>query len=74
MFQGFQFPKTILTWFEAHPGTAGWMQAIAATIAIIAVYYAATIPVRAEARYRTNERKLRADGFGQHPRKARGDP
>jgi hypothetical protein len=63
MLQGFQFPKTILTWFEAHPGTAGWMQAVAATIAIIAVYYAATIPVKAEARYRANERKLRADGM-----------
>jgi hypothetical protein len=22
MFQGFQFPKTILIWFEGHPGTA----------------------------------------------------
>jgi hypothetical protein len=63
MFQGFQFPKTILLWFEAHPGTAGWMQAIVATIAIIAVYYAATIPVRAEARYRNKENKLRADGM-----------
>ena len=43
MFQGFQFPKTILMWVELHPGTAGWMQAI------VAVYIAATIPVRAEA-------------------------
>ena len=25
--QGFQFPKTILIWFEAHPAAAGWMQA-----------------------------------------------
>jgi hypothetical protein len=63
MFQGFQFPKTILTWFETHPGSAGWMQAIVAGIAIIAVYVAATLPVRAEARYRANERKLRADGM-----------
>lgn len=63
MFEGFQFPKTILTWFEAHPGTAGWMQAIAATTAIVAVYYAATIPVRAEARYRSKERKRRAYGM-----------
>jgi hypothetical protein len=38
------------------------MQAIAATIAIVAVYYTATIPMKAEARYRANERKLRADG------------
>jgi hypothetical protein len=63
MLQGFQFPKAILIWFEAHPGTAGWMQAIAATIAILAVYLAATIPVKAEARYRGRERKLRADGM-----------
>jgi hypothetical protein len=63
MFQGFQFPKTILIWFEAHPGTAGWMQAIVASVAIVAVYYAATIPVRAEARYREQEKKLRADGM-----------
>ena len=63
MFQGFQFPKTILLWLEAHPGTAGWMQAIVASAAIVAVYYAATIPVKAEARYRARERKLRADGM-----------
>jgi hypothetical protein len=63
MFQGFQFPKTILLWFEAHPGTGDWMQAIVATIAIIAVYYAATIPVKAEFRYRAHERKLKADGI-----------
>jgi hypothetical protein len=63
MFQGFQFPKTILLWFELHPGSAGWMQAIVATIAIIAVYYAATIPVKAEARYRAQERKMRAYGM-----------
>ena len=25
--QGFQFPKTILIWFEAHPAAAGRMQA-----------------------------------------------
>lgn len=37
------------------------MQAIVATAAIIAVYYATTIPVKAEARYRANERKLRAE-------------
>jgi hypothetical protein len=48
MFQGFSVSKTILTWFEAQAGPAGWMQAIAATIAIAAVYYAATIPMKAE--------------------------
>jgi hypothetical protein len=63
MFQGFQFPKTILIWFEAHPGTAGWMQAIVAGLAIIAVYIAATIPVRAEAARLERERRLRADGL-----------
>jgi hypothetical protein len=63
MFQGFQFPKTILNWLEMHPGTAGWAQAIVAALAIIAVYYAATIPVKAEARGRARERKLRADGM-----------
>jgi hypothetical protein len=63
MFQGFQFPKTILMWFEAHPGTAGWMQAIVAGLAIVAVYIAATIPVRAEAARLERERRLRADGL-----------
>jgi adenine-specific DNA methylase len=63
MFQGFQFPKTILIWFEAHPGSAGWMQAIVAGVAIIAVYLAATIPVRAEARFRAADRRLRAEGM-----------
>ncbi len=62
MLQGFQFPKTILIWFEAHPGSAGWMQAIVAGIAIIAVYLAATVQVRAEARAREAERRLRAWG------------
>ncbi len=59
---GRAIPKTILEWFEARPGTAGWMQAVAATIAIVAVYYAATIPIRAEARYRA-EQKRRAYGM-----------
>jgi hypothetical protein len=63
MFQGFQFPKTILIWFEAHPGSGGWMQAIVAVIAIVAVYFAATIPVRVEARSRERERSLRAQGM-----------
>jgi hypothetical protein len=63
MFQGFQFPKTILIWFEAHPGSAGWMQAIVAGIAIVGVYLAATIPVRAEAKAREAEKRLRAWGL-----------
>jgi hypothetical protein len=63
MFQGLQFPKTILIWFEAHPGSAGWMQAIVAGIAIVAVYLAATIPVRAQAKAREAERRLRAWGL-----------
>ena len=57
MFQGFQFPKTMLVWFEAHPGMAGWMQAIIAGLAIIAVYFAASMPIRAEAK----RRRARAD-------------
>jgi hypothetical protein len=63
MFQGFQFPKTVLIWFEAHPGTAGWMQAVVAGLAIVIVYIAATIPVRAEAARLERERRLRADGL-----------
>jgi hypothetical protein len=63
MFQSFQFPKTLLLWFEAHPGTAGWAQAIVAGLAIVAVYIAATIPVRAEAARLERERRLRADGL-----------
>jgi hypothetical protein len=63
MFKGFQFPKTLLLWFEAHPGTAGWAQAIVAGVAIVAVYVAATVPVRAEARRLEAERKSKADGL-----------
>lgn len=63
MFQGFQFPKTVLIWSEAHPGTAGWMQAVVAGLAIVAVYIAATIPVRGEAARLERERRLRADGL-----------
>jgi hypothetical protein len=63
MFEGFQFPKTMLIWFEAHPGSVGWMQAIVAGIAIIGVYVAATIRVRAEAKARAAERRLRAWGL-----------
>jgi hypothetical protein len=39
------------------------MQAIVAGIATAAVYFAATIPVRAEARSRERERSLRAQGM-----------
>src|ERR1700722_3574915 len=63
MFQGFQFPKTILLWFAAPPGSPGWEQAILAGVAIIAVYLAAPIAVRAEARAREAERRLRAWGL-----------
>jgi hypothetical protein len=63
MLDGFQFPKTIFAWCEAHQGTAMWTQAVVAGVAIIAVYVAATIPVRAEARRQKAERKLRADGL-----------
>jgi hypothetical protein len=63
LFAGFQFPKTILVWFEAHPGTAGWTQALIAGVAIVAVYIAATIPVRAETARLEKERKLKAQGL-----------
>jgi hypothetical protein len=63
MFQGFQFPKTMLIWFEAHAGTAAWVQAIIASAAIIVVYFAATIPIRAEAKFRATDRRLRAEGM-----------
>jgi hypothetical protein len=63
MLEGYQFPKTTLIWFEAHPGTAGWAQAVIAGCAIFAVYLAATIPVRADAARRERERKIRATGL-----------
>jgi len=44
-------------------GLAAWAQAIIAGGAIIAVFFAATIPVRAEAVFREKERRLRAKGM-----------
>jgi hypothetical protein len=44
-------------------GIAAWVQAITAGVAIIAVYVAATLPVRAEARARAYENRLRADAI-----------
>ena len=63
MVEGFQFPKIMMTWMDAHSGTAGWAQAVIAGLAIVAVYYAATIPVRAEAKRLDEERKARAHGL-----------
>jgi hypothetical protein len=63
MFEGFQFPKSIFAWCEAHQGTAMWSQTLVAGAAIVAVYIAATVPIRAEARRQEAERKLRADGL-----------
>jgi len=63
MFEGFQFPKTMIVWMDAHSGAAGWAQAVIAGLAIASVYYAATIPVRAEARRLDEERFARADGL-----------
>ena len=63
MFEGFQFPKTVLIWMNANSGSAAWAQVAIAGLAIAAVYYAATIPVRAEARRLENEREARATGL-----------
>jgi hypothetical protein len=53
MFSGFQFPKTIFNWIEAHPGSAAWVQALGA-LAII--YVTARI---ASADHRERQRKER---------------
>jgi hypothetical protein len=63
MFEGVQFPKTMIIWMEAHPGTAGWAQAIIAGAAIGAVYYAATMPIRAETKRLDAERAAKAFGL-----------
>jgi hypothetical protein len=44
-------------------GVAAWAQAGIAGLAIVVVYLAATIPIRAEAADRATERRLRADGL-----------
>jgi hypothetical protein len=41
MFEGVQFPKTFLVWIEAHPGTAGWVQAVGAISIILATWHLA---------------------------------
>jgi hypothetical protein len=41
MFEGFQFPKTILMWIENHPGTASWVQAVGAISIIATTLYIA---------------------------------
>jgi hypothetical protein len=42
---------------------AAWVQAIVSALAILAVYYAATIPVRAEREARARENSIRARGL-----------
>jgi hypothetical protein len=44
-------------------GIAAWAQAIVAGVAIIAVYVAATLPVRAEAKAREDEKRLRSEAI-----------
>jgi hypothetical protein len=61
-----KFPETgaeLVALLDRHSGVAGWLQAIVAGLAILAVYWAATIPVRAEVRRLERERRLRADGL-----------
>jgi hypothetical protein len=59
MFGGFQFPKTILTWIEAHPGTAGWVQAVGAITIIIATWHIAG----RDRRERMRSERLQAEGM-----------
>jgi hypothetical protein len=59
MFEGFQFPKSILVWIEAHPGTAGWLQAVGATAIIIATVHISG----ADRRERLRTTRLRAQGM-----------
>lgn len=44
-------------------GLAAWAQALVAGIALLVVYYSATIPARTEAAERAAEKKLRGDGL-----------
>jgi hypothetical protein len=59
MFEGFQFPKTILTWIETHPGTAGWVQAIGAITIILATVHIAG----ADRRDRQRKERLEREGI-----------
>ena len=65
MFQGFQFPKTVLIWFEAHPGSAGWMQAIFAGLAIIAVYFVASMSIRDAVKRQAKEAKAHKENLAR---------
>jgi hypothetical protein len=58
MFDGFQFPKTILTWIESHPGTAGWVQAVGAITIILATVHIAG----ADRRDRQRKERLEREG------------
>jgi len=59
MFEGFQFPKTIFTWIECHPGTAAWVQAVGAFI-----IFAATVRMAlADRRDRQRKERLEREGI-----------
>ncbi len=59
MSDGFQFPKTILTWIESHPGTAGWVQAVGAITIILATMHIAG----ADRRDRQRKERLEREGI-----------
>jgi hypothetical protein len=55
----FQFPKDVLAWIEAHQGTAAWVQALGAVLAIgVAVWIARTDTRRAQAAERRRAQGL----------------
>ncbi|SRR5260221_14424523 len=59
MLEGFQFPKTILTWIECHPGTAAWAQAVGA----ITIIWATVRIAGAERRDRQRKERLEREGI-----------
>lgn len=52
-----------IEWKLNSAGLAAWVQAIVSAFAIVAVYYAATIPVRAEREAKAQENSSRARGL-----------
>ena len=52
-----------LQWFEAHPGTAGWLQAIGSIAAIVFVYLFALLQNRRFRSHENTDRIRRAQGL-----------
>jgi hypothetical protein len=59
----FDWVGGVLEWLELHPGLAGWMAAIGATLAVVAAILVGYLQRRSERIVRETERRLRAQGL-----------